>query len=439
MPPDTRTPKLAPIIGLGRLVGLTFAVIAPGSSVFLTYGTAFAQAGTGIVFGYGLGALLNLTMMWCYAELGSRYPEAGGDYSLASRALGRWAGSLYAVLFAVKGVAIPGLLALSSAQYIHLVWPAIPATPLALAVFASYIALAGFDLKTSSTVVNLMVAIEFLVFLMFVVTGLTHLHQPASVLWTPQRAIGQGLSRVPRGVWLGAATAALYGLNGPQACLYYSEETLASPKHIGRTIFGAALTTVGIEMAGVIIGTLALPTLASSTNMHLAAIMHQALGPAGRLVMLLGIGVALYDTGLATTMSYGRIFYAIARDAQWPGILNRVMSRISRTGVPIGALLVLGAVNMAVMASSSIQMLVTLGGTLLMVVYAGIATASILDRIRQRRAPYQMPWWPIPPLAALAGLALLVGHLSRFHLILTGLVTLLGLTWAWASPTPRDL
>jgi amino acid transporter len=155
--------------------------------------------------------------------------------------------------------------------------------------------------------------------------------------------------------------------------------------------------------------------------------------------MLLGIGVALYDTGLATTMSYGRIFYAIARDAQWPGILNRVMSRISRTGVPIGALLVLGAVNMAVMASSSIQMLVTLGGTLLMVVYAGIATASILDRIRQRRAPYQMPWWPIPPLAALAGLALLVGHLSRFHLILTGLVTLLGLTWAWASPTPRDL
>ncbi len=434
MPPDTRTARLAPIIGLGRLIGLTFAVIAPGSSVFLTYGTAFAQAGTGIVFGYGVGALLNLTMMWCYAELGSRYPEAGGDYSLASRALGRWAGSLYAVLMAVKGVAIPGLLALSAAQYGHLVWPAIPATPLALAVFASYIALAGFDLKTSSTVVNLMVTIEFLVFLVFVITGLTHLHQPASVLWRPQRALGHRLSGVPAGVWLGAATAALYGLNGPQACLYYSEETRTSPKHIGRTIFGAALTTVGIEMAGVVIGTLALPTLAVSTHMPLAAIMHQALGPGGRLMMLLGIGVALYDTGLATTMSYGRIFYAIARDGQWPGMLNRVMSRISRTGVPIGALLVLGAVNMAVMATSSIHVLVTLGGTLLMVVYAGIAVASILERVRRRTAPYRMLWWPLPPLAALAGLALLAAHLSRFHLILTGLVTLLGLTWAWAAP-----
>lgn len=268
---------LSPVIGLGRLIGLTFAVIAPASSVFLTYGTAYEAAGTGIVLGYASGALVNLALMFCYAELGSRYAEAGGDYALAARALGRPAGSLYAVLFAIKGIAIPGLLSLSTATYLHQLWPAVPSTPAATAIFLIYMLLASINLRTSSLMVNIMVLIELSVFALFIIAASSHLHQPASILWHPLRASSQGVIPVTPKAWLGAATAALYGLNGPQASIYYSEETLTSPKQIGRTIFGAALVTATIELVGVILGTLALPHLAVA-HRALPSLFIDALG-----------------------------------------------------------------------------------------------------------------------------------------------------------------
>ena len=59
--------SLKPVLGLGRLIGVTFAVIAPASSVFLTYSTAYRIAGPTLIFSYAAGALLNLAVMFCYA------------------------------------------------------------------------------------------------------------------------------------------------------------------------------------------------------------------------------------------------------------------------------------------------------------------------------------------------------------------------------------
>lgn len=428
---------LAPVIGLGRLIGLTFAVIAPASSVFLTFGTAFQDAGTGIVLGYAAGSLLNLTMMLCYAEVGSRYPEAGGDYALAARALGRRVGSIYTVLFLVKGMAIPGLLALSTATYLHELWPSLPTMGLAFAIFSLHLLLASLELRTSSLVVNAMVAIEFFVFVLFMASGLHALHQPLQVLWHPIRESAPGVRLpVPREAWLAAATAALYGLNGPQSCLYYSEETRTAPRQLGRTILGTAVATILVELAAVVVGTLALPTLVMGhQSLPLAGVVEANLGGTwGRTLLLGGISIALFDTGLATTMSYGRIFFAIARDHQWPGALNRLAGALSRRGTPVGALVLLGAANFLMLALSGIHFLVTLGGTVLIVVYLGIALASLRTRIGQSPAPYAMPLWPLAPLAALAGLGLVLAQLARFQIIVTGLIVLLGVFWWWLTP-----
>lgn len=424
-----RTPRLSPVIGLGRLVGLTFAVIAPVSSIFLTFGTAFHAAGTGIALGFAVGAVINLAVMYCYAELGSRFPEAGGDYALAARSLGRWAGSLYTVLFFIKGIAIPALLALSTAAYLHQLWAQLPVSPMGIAIFLVYLVLGALDLRTSSVVVTLMVTVELIVFVLFVVVAATHVRQPPSILLAP---FHQHLD------WMGAAIAALYGLNGPQACLYYSEETSASPRQVGRTILGAALVTATIEIGGVILGTLALPSLAVSPGtLPLAALIATSLGPRGGVLVLTAIAVALFDTGLATTMSYSRIFYAIGRDGQWPGIVNRATTWVTARGVPLGALLVLAAFNIAVMALSGIERLVTLGGTLLIVVYLGVIAGTAVMRVKSQ-PPYAMHGWPWPALIALAGLSFAAVSLSRFHLIATGLVVVLGLVWSLGASPERS-
>ncbi|MDA8204616.1 MAG: APC family permease [Thermaerobacter sp.] len=429
-----RSPRLSPVIGAGRLIGLTFAVIAPATSVFLTYGTAYDLAGTRLVFSYAVGAAVNLAIMFCYAELGSRFPEAGGDYALAARSLGRWAGSVYTVLFAVKGVAIPALLALSCAAYLHQLWPGISPPLAAMIIFLLFVALSGLDIRTSSAVVTLMVSVELSVFVLFTIVTAAHIRQSGNVFLRPTaHGPGAGWS------WLGAVPAALYGLNGAQASLYYSEEAVASPRRMGRTILGAAVVTVIIELTEVVLGTLALPHIEGiHGGLPLAGVIEQNLGPRAELVIVGGMTVALFDTGVATTMSYARIFYAIARDHQWPPVLNRTMSYITRRQVPIGALLVLAALNLTVLAVSGINLLVTLGGSLLIVIYLGIIAGTVMTRLRRDAPAYAMPFWPWPPLVALFGLILSLARLQQSHLALTGLIMLLGLAWSLVVPSPPE-
>ncbi len=421
--------RLSPSIGLGRLIGLTFALIAPASSVFLTYATGYHSAGTGIVLGYAVGGAVNLLVMLAYAEVGSQYPEAGGDYSLAARALGRQTGSVYAVLFFVKGLAIPALLALSTASYAQQLYPPLPLMPTAVSVLLALVILASLDIRTGSSVVTAMVVVEFLVFLVLLCTSLTHLHQPFWVLAHPLSGSGPIGARK----WLGASVAALYGLNGPQASLYYSEEVTTDPRRIGRTIFASALITIAVEMSLVVAVTLALPklTIASGT-LPLTALLSTNLSStwAWRLI-LLGITVALFDTGLSTLMSYSRIFYAIARDHQWPRLINHWAAHVDARGVPIGALSLIGCLNLVVLGLSGVDLLVMVGGSLIIVVYGGVVIASLVGRVRNPRAPYRMPLWPYAPILALAGLVLLAGHLAPSTLIITALVALFGCAWAW--------
>jgi amino acid transporter len=435
---STNGPRLSPRIGLFGLIGVTFAVIAPVSSVFLTYGTGFQLAGTGIVAGYVVGALLNLAIMGCYGEVGSQYPEAGGDYALAARALGRRTGSVYAVLLLVKGMVVPALLSLSTAAYLHTLAPGLAATPTAVGLLLLALLLSALDLRTSSLLVTLMVGVELTVFLLFIGVGVTHLQQPLAVLWHPVVNTPGGLARVPSGAWLGAATAALYGLNGPQATLYYSEETRARPDQFGRTILGSAVATVLIELSAVVVATLALPSLSPhAVGLPLARVMEAGLRPTTRRMILGGITLALFDTELATTMSYARIFYAIARDRQWPGPLNRACLSLSRRGVPWGALVTLGSLNLAVTMASAVPILVTLSGTILIVVYLGIALSSLLTRLT-RRPPWAMPAWPLPPLVALVGLGMVLAQVRVNEIRLTALIVGLGVLWALLAPGLQD-
>lgn len=146
------------MLSLPRLVALTFAVIAPSASVFLTYGSAYARAGKGLVIGYGLAATLNILTMLAYAELGSAFPRAGGDYSLAANALGRKAANFYTIFFAFKGMIIPALLSLTAASYLHMLTPTWPVSWLGALCLALFIGVSFLKITTSSRVITVMVA-----------------------------------------------------------------------------------------------------------------------------------------------------------------------------------------------------------------------------------------------------------------------------------------
>lgn len=437
---------LRPVLSLPRLVALTFAVIAPSASVFLTYGSAYARAGTGLVIGYGLAAVLNLVTMLAYAELGSAFPRAGGDYSLAANALGRKAANFYTIFFAFKGMIIPALLSLTAASYIHMLIPTWPVSWLGALCLALFIGVAFLEITTSSRVITVMVAIEATVYCLFMASAVVFVHQPWSVLWHPMIDRGQGFVRVPwSSIWV-ATTTALYGYNGAQACLYYSEETPANPRDFGRLIIFATLITVAVEFLGVLVTTLALPHLGVDRHgaIPLVSLFRQtAWGRRMAPILIAGVSIALMDTGIATTMGYGRIYFAIARDGHWPHIINRLCLRINGRGVPVGALLLLSGINATMILLSGVTYLILFTGSLLLLIYLGIQFAAIVHRFRGPTPPYRMPLWPMPPLLATIAMLFLLSHLGRSQLLSVVIILILGTILALTDhgkpeSTPKD-
>lgn len=419
---------------------MAFALAATSAtaSVFLTYGSAWAAAGTGLVIGYLIGAVIAYAIALSYAKGASAYRyTAGGDYSIVAQALGRRVGSIYTSLFAFKGIVIPAVLSLATAAYLQAVIPGLALVPTAVVVLLVILFLSVEGIKVSSTVAMVMVAIESVVLVGFMVVAATHLRQPFGVLLHPVMPSNHGLlPAVGTGV-LASVVSALFAFNGWEASLYVSEETKTNPRGIGRTVVVNISLIVGLEVLAVLLATLALPqlSLSTSTVIPLAVVVRSAMGVFGATALLVRIVIAQIDSALASTVVYGRIYYAIARDGHWPEALNRFFLRLNRFGVPYGAFVVLGVINVIVCLATSLTNLVVFTGALLMVLYLGVAASSFITRRRDHPA-FRMPWWPVPPLVAIVGIAAVFTQQTVVAVAVVAAMVAVGLGWGLAHRRP---
>ncbi|MGC8487025.1 MAG: APC family permease [Clostridia bacterium] len=417
-------PSQGPSIGLGRLVVITLAMVAPATSVFLTYGSAYRTAGPAIILSYALGSLLVLLVMFCYAEVGSVFPEAGGDYALASHSLGPRAGRIVGTVFALKGAVLPAVLAGSASVYLHELFAGVPLTLTIAAMLLLILGLGLLDLKVTSRLMTTMVVIEVLAFMWFATTAAATIHLPAHV--------GGPVVFHASGLWAPIATAAvpaLYSLNGPQGCLYYSEEVRGQPEGYGRAVVLVTLITMAIELLGVTLGTLALTALGTVSPVSLpllAVVRHGLFGRVGQELLLACIVVGLFNSALATAMSYGRVYYAMARDWPHPGLIRRWIGHADRRGVPRPALVVLVALNLGLVLAAPVNSLIVLLGALVMVVYGTIVVGALFVRRQVNTIPYRMPGWPWVPLLALLGLLVLLPHVPVAEMLVMAAVLGLG-------------
>ncbi|WP_235877185.1 amino acid permease, partial [Saccharopolyspora terrae] len=59
-----------------------------------------------------------LAELLCYSELGTRFPVAGGEYSIVARVLGRGVGWITFVMSLAMIVVVPPVIALGTAEYL---------------------------------------------------------------------------------------------------------------------------------------------------------------------------------------------------------------------------------------------------------------------------------------------------------------------------------
>ena len=434
--------QLTPVLRWFRVFAIALAAISPTTSVFLVYGAGLAGAGTGVAWSFLLAAVIAISMAFAYAELGSVHVGAGGAYTIVREVLGDGFGFIALALFLVLGVLSTAAILVASATYLHQLIGALPVRWTAVAMMAVITGISLERLGSSSWVATVMLTVELVVIGAFIVACLLSTRHGLRFITHPVLPNDKG-GTVPVGfsALLPVLALALFAYNGYDWPLYFGEETHEPRRVLPRAVIVAAVSAVVIEIVAVVVATLAIHDLGATVaaDSPLATIAAAVAGNVGSKILLAGVVVAMFDTGLSANLGYARIYFASGRDDVWPGPVSRALATTNRNQVPKWAFVFLGVACAVFCYLTSLTSLITFTSVMIVTVYLLIATAAIVSRLRERDAErsFKMPLWPLPPVLAIIGIGLTLRY-QKFGDIIITLITIAIAVLYWLAYLHRN-
>jgi APA family basic amino acid/polyamine antiporter len=329
---------------LERRLGLTDAVVIGlgsmiGAGVFVALAPAAAAAGSGLLVGLAVAAVVAYCNATSSARLAARYPRSGGSYVYGRERLGAFWGYLAGWGFVVGKTASSAAMALTVGYY---VWP----TQAHLVAVATVIALTTINyvgIQKSALVTRLIVAVVLMVLAVVVVVVFTSGAADFSRLHLGGR---------PGGV-LQAAGLLFFAFAGYARIATLGDEVRDPARTIPRAIPLALGITLAVYAA---VAVAALSVLGSDGLARATAPLADAVIAAGiagfEPVVRVGAGVAAVGSLLALLLGVSRTVLAMARDRLLPRGLSAVHPRFK---VPHHAELAVGAVVSVVAAFADIR------------------------------------------------------------------------------------
>lgn len=414
----THGAQLSRSLGVGGNVLITLSGISPASSVFILGGAALATYGTSVFWGFALAGVISLLVALCYAELGSRHPIAGGDYSLVNRVLGPAAG---AAVFFINLVTLPlivAIFALGVADYLGVAIAGLDPLWTALIVIVLATVTACFNIRTNAWVTGAFLFVEMAALVLLAVLGLIHVERPVTALFDPQALDPASGGLAPLGIagLVLAITQGIFSYNGYGGAIYFAEETRNARRTIARAVLWSALITVLAELiplTAILLGADSLEGLFGAA-LPVETFLAERAGDAVTIVVLVAIALAIVNAIIAIALQSGRLLFAAARDGAMPAGLARPLATVSpSTKMPVVATVVMGVLALAA-CFVPFDVLLNATGSTLAFSYGFIALAAIVVRRQTNRetaagsatsAYFRMPFWPLAPIVALAAIA----------------------------------
>jgi amino acid transporter len=394
---------------------LALSAASPASSVFVIVPDVVAESGSGALASMALGAVIAACVAQLYAELGSAFPLAGGEYVMTGRTLGPLAGfvvlglNLFNSLLAIAVFAQGAVEHLGALQALR---PPPGAAPIAAAgaVVAAAL-LAVLRIRTNAWITGLFVGVELVALAVVAGLGFAHpVRQLAPLVAHPVMAGAHGALATASLAAIGlSAAAALFAYDGYGSAVYFGEEMHEAPRRIGRAIVGALAITVvaeAVPLAAVFLGAPDLKRLVGSETPFMDFARDRG-GPALALTLSVAVGLALANAAIATVLLTARQLYCTARDQTWGGRIDGLFGRVSvRLQSPWAATLAAGALGAALCFVPAKELVIATGsGTAL--VYAALCVATLVGRRSGATAhgPHRAPLGTVLPVATLLALA----------------------------------
>ena len=345
------------------------------------------------------GGLVSLVGALCYAELGSSFPNAGGEYHFLSRAFGSKLAFLFAwARMSVIQTGAIAAIAFVFGDYASQLWPLGEkgAVIYAVIVVAAVTALNLAGTRESKSLQTVLTSALALAIFALIVVGLLHGGTVSAVATPPASPSAPLFSQL-------ALIFILLTYGGWNEAAYLTAEMQDARRNIVRALLLGilAVTVLYVLLNLAYLNVLGLEGMRNSRAVA-ADLMQATLGGAGKAVLSVIVMAAAVSTLNATTFTGARTNFALGRDIR---MFRALGNWNARTNTPTTALLVQGAVSLALVLLAA----TTPDGFETMVAYTApafwlfflLTGISLFVLRRQQPAianPFRVPLYPLTPL-----------------------------------------
>ncbi len=427
-----------------------------GTGIFTV--PAFVRAATGngaAALGVWItGAVLALFGAFCYAELGTRIPKAGGEYQYLANIFGRPWGFVGGWITFFAGFAAPTAAStLAVIAYFSQLTPGWnPDTPLisglgvtqgsAIAALIPWLlALAhSIGVRPSGQLQTTLAAMTVGAIVVFTVAGVAS----GNGDWS-----GVTLGSESTGAWWVALIQVSFAYSGWNAAAYLAGEVTEPRRTLPRALIGGTLAVAVLYIALNLLYFYAMPAnswqAVISVGREAAARLFGVSG--GKLVSAI-ITVMIVGAISAWTVSGPRIYYAMARDGLAPSIFGRLGKR---SQAPIIAIFTQAAIaSIMALTGAFGPLLLYVGSALMLISALTVAAVYIVRRetVADTKRHFSVPGYPFTPaiyilLVILSWIQILRNDpkppVAALLTILAGIgVYYVGRAWGWIATSSKS-
>ena len=424
--------QLLRAIGRWSLVALVVNSIL-GSGVFGLPSAVAALIGRSSIWAViAAGAGMSL-IMGCFAEVASRFQQAGGPYLYARVAFGRFMGIQTAWMLWLGQVAAPAANANLFVIYLGEFFPHAK-DPLARALILTlligvlaYINIRG--VRAGTQVSNLFTAAKLVPLFAVAVLGIVVLashHWQMATAASPSAGAGQ---------WMKAVLLLVFAYGGFETALAPMSEAenprRDAPFALLTAVFFCTVLYALIQLA--VVG--ALPDAAHSTR-PLADVARVVFGSAGAALVAVGALISFYGYLGAKVLAMPRVLFALAEQGDFPKIFASVNRRYQTPAISI---LSFSALIWIFALIGEFKWNVTLSAVARLLYYAvGCAALPVLRRQQPKTALFRLP---AGNLCAVLGVILCLILVTRVDfgqsMILVATIALAFANWIAVKSNPR--
>lgn len=375
-------------------VGMIF-----GAGIYSVIGTAAGKAQEGLWISFAISAFVVLLTALSYAELVTRFPEAGAEFIYLRNAFPKVpsVGFVVSMLVALSNIATAATVSLAFAGYFNKFVSFSPAV-VAYLLLATMAGIAIVGIRESSWLTIVFTLIEGGGLIYFIFLGAT------------KADIFEGLSAPIEWSLLPAAALVFFSFLGFENIANLAEEAKKPEKDVPKAILlSIFISTVIYILVGLAAVALLSPELLSKSSSPLATAAAKASPGAGTILAAIAL-FATANTALIALISTSRIFFSMARKGELPKVFEKTLSKRK---TPWSATLLAFVIGMALLPLGKVETVASVSSLVSLVAFMGVNIGLIIIRINGPKAKPAFKVQPsigkipLPPLLAILTLGIL--------------------------------